>query len=79
MDNYIFALVIMALLVIAGAATHRPDIVMIELVWMAVWIIFAVIDTEAAMSMEFSALAALGAYFVLMLLPKQWKKQRKED
>lgn len=78
MDNYIFALAIMALLMIAGAATHRPDIVMIEAIVMAAWIVFAVIDAEAAMSMEFSALATLGAYLVLLLLPKQRKKPGEE-
>lgn len=67
MDNFIFSMVVMVLLMIAGAATHRADIVMIEVVWMGAWVGFAVIDTEAAL--KFSPLAALGAYLVLLLLP----------
>lgn len=67
MDNFIFAMIVMALLMIAGAATHRTDIVMIEVVWMGVWVVFAAIDTEAAL--KFSPLSALGAYLVLLLLP----------
>ena len=67
MDNFIFSMVVMVLLMIAGAATQRADIVMIEVVWMGVWVVFAAIDTEAAL--KFSPLAALGAYLVLLLLP----------
>ena len=67
MDNFIFMIVVMVLLMICGAATHRADIVMIEVVWMGVWVVFAAIYTEAAL--KFSPLAALGAYLVLLLLP----------
>lgn len=72
MDNYIFMLVCMVLLMIAGAATDRPDIVKIEIIWMAVWIAFAVINVDAAL--KFSPLSALGAYLVLLLLPKSKKE-----
>lgn len=72
MDNFIFMIVVMVLLMICGAATHRPDIVMIEVVWMAAWIVFAAIDTETAL--WFSPLGALGAYLVLLLLPKAKKE-----
>lgn len=72
MDVFIFTIVNMVLLMIAGAATHRSDIVKVEAILMVAWIAFAAINTEPAL--KFSSFAALGAYLVLLLLPKSKKE-----
>lgn len=67
MDNFIFSMVVMVLLMIAGAVTHRTDIIKIEAIWMMAWVGFATVNADAALKL--SPLAALGAYLVLLLLP----------
>ena len=72
MDVFVFAVVVMVMIIVAGASTHRTDIIKIEAIWMMAWVGFAVIDTEA--TLKFSPLAALGAYLVLLLLPNLKKE-----